>query len=140
MRVYYTSVLKWLCDSSITSIRMEKNKKVASRRLRAPFLLPSSLPSTPGSLRPLFSRSSAKCFRPHAAAPLSSRCACAICERARGSGAGLHASERCLGLILGYSWRRRQRGGVRAESLHRVNMALNVPEQHGGRLKHTVWE
>lgn len=56
--------------------------------------------------------------------------ACTLRERVRGSWSGLHASERCLGLILGYSCRKeryRERGG----SLHHVNTVLKVLESHG---------
>lgn len=47
--------------------------------------------------------------------------------------AGPHASERCLGLILGYSWKE-HRDTQQVHDRHRVNTVLNVPEQHRGTL------
>lgn len=114
MKTYSASTLKvalWLQYYIQTKHRI----KVSSLELSAPFWFSFSLPTTFYPFSPLMCPPTCCCSS-------SSVHACAICECVRGSLAGLHASERCLGLILGYSWRGRK--GGRAGLLHRVNIVL----------------
>lgn len=106
VKIYYDSTVKWLCDSSITP--KQRGKKVAPSELWAPSLFTSQ---PPYYLHPLFilsrlMRPPTRCCCRSSSSPPR---ACALRERARGSWSGLHASERCLGLILGYSWRESKR-------------------------------
>lgn len=111
VKIYYDPAIKWLCDSSITSKQTEKKSLHQSCELHLCFLRPS-LTQPPDCLHPLFFLT--RLMLPPTRCCSSPVCACALRERARGSWSGLHASERCLGLILGYSWtesRREREGG-----------------------------
>lgn len=128
LKIYYDSTIKWFRGSSI------KSKQTGEKVLQSIFVslfLPSFY---------LLTTSIDCSFFPDLMLPIpchcssSSLCACALCECACGSWSGLHASERCLGLILGYSWRESKIEGERAGSLHHVNMVLKVPEHHEGTL------